>query len=81
MNPAVVTGTQTLRTCRHFKLETVGNDGASPSSSRYDVSNVRQKGEYKSETAASLTLAELERWLALEMAVLQVCSRGESLRR
>jgi putative transposase len=44
-------------------------------------SNVRQKGEYKSETAASLTLAELERWLALEMAVLQVCSPGESLRR
>jgi putative transposase len=31
-------------------------------------SNVRQKGEYKSETAASLTLAELERWLALEIA-------------
>jgi putative transposase len=26
-------------------------------------SNVRQKGECKSETAASLTLAELERWL------------------
>jgi putative transposase len=31
-------------------------------------SNVRLKGEYKSEIAASLTLAELERWLALEIA-------------
>ena len=31
-------------------------------------SNVRQKGEYKSETAVSFTLAELERWLALEIA-------------
>ena len=31
-------------------------------------SNVAQKGNYKSESAASLTLAELERWLALEIA-------------
>jgi putative transposase len=31
-------------------------------------SNVAQKGSYKSERAASLTLAELERWLALEIA-------------
>jgi putative transposase len=31
-------------------------------------SNVAQKGSYKSESAASLTLAELERWLALEIA-------------
>jgi putative transposase len=31
-------------------------------------SNVAQKGSYKSESEASLTLAELERWLALEIA-------------
>lgn len=30
--------------------------------------DVAQKGTYKSESAASLTLAELERWLALEIA-------------
>ena len=31
-------------------------------------SNVAQKGEYPSASRASLTLAELERWLALEIA-------------
>jgi putative transposase len=31
-------------------------------------SNVAQKGEYPSESRATLTLAELERWLALEIA-------------
>jgi putative transposase len=31
-------------------------------------SSVAQKGNYKSESTASLTLAELERWLALEIA-------------